>query len=90
MTNKERDALDEEKIIKAAMLKLEENFWKAIVETKDDMPTLATAAICLKVALKIYKSVLTNDDVESLLSIALETTPPLLEFDLLFKNKVLH
>jgi len=80
---------DEEKL-SSAMLKLEEDFWKAIVQTKNTLPTVATAAICLKVALKIYKSVLTYEDVERLLAEALETTPSLLESDSLSKNKVLH
>ena len=79
---------DEEKLI-AAMLKLEEDFWKVLVQAKDDLPMVASAAICLKVALKIYKSVLAHDDVERLLAVALETTPPLLgqEFP---DPKVLH
>ena len=80
--------IDEEKLI-AAMLKLEEDFWKVLVQTKDALPMVASAAICLKVALKIYKSVLAHDDVERLLAVALETTPPLLgqEFP---DPKVLH
>ena len=80
--------IDEEKLI-AAMLKLEEDFWKALVQSKDELPMVASAAICLKVALKIYKSVLAHDDVERLLAVALETTPPLLgqEFP---DPKVLH
>ena len=88
MTNEEKDTIDEEKLI-AAMLKLEEDFWKVLVQSKDELPMIASAAICLKVALKIYKSVLAHDDVESLLAVALETTPPLLgqEFP---DPKVLH
>jgi len=88
MTNEEKDTIDEEKLI-AAMLKLEEDFWKVLVQSKDELPMIASAAICLKVALKIYKSVLAHDDVERLLAVALETTPPLLgqEFP---DPKVLH
>ena len=79
---------DEEKL-SLAMLKLEEDFWKVLVQSKDELPMIASAAICLKVALKIYKSVLAHDDVERLLAVALETTPPLLgqEFP---DPKVLH
>ena len=79
---------DEEKLI-AAMLKLEEAFWKVLVQSKDELPMVASAAICLKVALKIYKSVLSHEDVERLLAVALETTPPLLEQELP-DPKVLH
>ena len=79
---------DEEKL-SLAMLKLEEDFWKALVQTKDALPMVASAAICLKVALKIYKSVLAHDEVESLLAVALETTPPLLGQELP-DPKVLH
>jgi hypothetical protein len=89
MTNEEKDTTDEEKLI-AAMMKLEEDFWKVLVQSKDVLPMVASAAISLKVALKIYKSILDDDDVERLLAVALETTPPLLESDLLSKNKVLH
>ena len=88
MTNKEKDTIDEEKI-SVAMLKLEEDLWRSLALSKDVLPMVASAAICLKVALKIYKSVLAHDDVESLLAVALETTPPLLgqEFP---DPKVLH
>ena len=88
MTNKEKDAIDEEKL-SAAMLKLEEDLWRSLALSKDVLPMVASAAICLKVALKVYKSVLSHEDVERLLAVALETTPPLLEQELP-DPKVLH
>jgi len=77
---KENLMINEEKINLDMMLKkIEENLWKTLNQTKDTIPVLYTAAIYLKVALKIYKSVLTHDDVERLLRMALEETPPLME-----------
>jgi len=91
---KENLMINEEKINLDMMLKkIEENLWKTLNQTKDTIPVLYTAAIYLKVALKIYKSVLTHDDVERLLRMALEETPPLMESEFLFENKdkkVLH
>jgi len=87
MTKKEKDTTDKE--TSAAMLALEENLWRALALSKDKLPMIASAAICLKVALKIYKSVLSHEDVERLLAVALETTPPLLEQELP-NPKVLH
>ena len=88
MTNKEKDTIDEEKI-SVAMLKLEEDLWRSLALSKDVLPMVASAAICLKVALKIYKSVLSPEDIERLLVHALETTPPLLEQEIP-DPKVLH
>ena len=87
MTNKEKNTKNEE--TGAAMLKLEEDLWRSLALSKDVLPMVASAAICLKVALKIYKSVLSHEDVERLLAVALETTPPLLEQELP-DPKVLH
>jgi len=81
---KENLMINEEKINLDMMLKkIEENLWKTLNQTKDTIPVLYTAAIYLKVALKIYKSVLTHDDVERLLRMALEETPPLMESEFL-------
>ena len=87
MSKKEKDTKNEE--TGAAMLKLEEDLWRSLALSKDVLPMVASAAICLKVALKIYKSVLSHEDVERLLAVALETTPPLLEQELP-DPKVLH
>ena len=88
---KENLMITEEKINLDIMLKkIEENLWKTLNQTKDTIPVLYTAAIYLKVALKIYKSVLTHDDIEHLLRMALKKTPSLMESELLSENKVLH
>ena len=56
---------------------IEENLWKTLNQTKDTIPALYTAAIYLKVALKIYKSILSHNELENLLHYALEETPAL-------------
>ena len=58
---------------------IEENLWKTLNQTKDTIPALYTAAIYLKVALKIYKSILSHNELENLLHYALEETPALME-----------
>jgi len=70
---------------------IEENLWKTLNQTKDTIPALYTAAIYLKVALKIYKSILSHNELENLLHYALEETPALMESELLPKvKKILH
>ena len=70
---------------------IEENLWKTLNQTKDTIPALYTAAIYLKVALKIYKSILSHNELENLLHMALEDTPALADSELLPKvKKVLH
>ena len=67
---------------------IEENLWKTLNQTKDTIPALYTAAIYLKVALKIYKSILSHNELENLLHYALEETPA---SELLPKvKKILH
>jgi len=58
---------------------IEENLWKTLNQTKDTIPVLYIAAIYLKVALKIYKSILSHNDLENLLHYALKETPALME-----------
>ena len=58
---------------------IEENLWKTLNQTKDTIPASYIAAIYLKVALKIYKSILSHNDLENLLHYALEETPALME-----------
>ena len=70
---------------------IEENLWKTLNQTKDTIPALYIAAIYLKVALKIYKSILSHNELENLLHMALEETPALDDSELLPKvKKVLH
>ena len=70
---------------------IEENLWKTLNQTKDTIPVLYTAAIYLKVALKIYKSILSHNELENLLHYALEETPALADSELLPKvKKILH
>ena len=70
---------------------IEENLWKTLNQTKDTIPALYTAAIYLKVALKIYKSILSHNELVNLLHYALEETPASMESKLLPKvKKVLH
>ena len=56
---------------------IEENLWKTLNQTKDTIPVLYIAAIYLKVALKIYKSILNHNDLKKLLHYAFEETPAL-------------
>ena len=58
---------------------IEENLWKTLNQTKDTIPASYIAAIYLKVALKIYKSILSHNELENLLHYALEETPALME-----------
>jgi hypothetical protein len=58
---------------------IEENLWKTLNQTKDTIPVLYIAAIYLKVALKIYKSILSHNDLKNLLHYALEETSALAE-----------
>ena len=58
---------------------IEENLWKTLNQTKDTIPALYTAAIYLKVALKIYKSILSHNELKNLLHMALKETPALME-----------
>ena len=58
---------------------IEENLWKTLNQTKDTIPVLYTAAIYLKVALKIYKSILSHNELKNLLHMALKETPALME-----------
>ena len=74
---KENVMINEEKINLDMLKQIEENLWKTLNQTKDTIPVLYTAAIYLKVALKIYKNVLTHDDLKDLLHTALEETPAL-------------
>ena len=70
---------------------IEENLWKTLNQTKDTIPASYIAAIYLKVALKIYKSILSHNDLENLLHYALEETPALADSELLPKvKKILH
>ena len=70
---------------------IEENLWKTLNQTKDTIPASYIAAIYLKVALKIYKSILSHNELENLLHYALEETPALMESELLPKvKKILH
>ena len=70
---------------------IEENLWKTLNQTKDTIPALYTAAIYLKVSLKIYKSILSHNELKNLLHMALEDTPALADSELLPKvKKVLH
>ena len=70
---------------------IEENLWKTLNQTKDTIPALYTAAIYLKVALKIYKSILSHNELKNLLHMALKETPALMESELLPKvKKILH
>ena len=70
---------------------IEENLWKTLNQTKDTIPASYIAAIYLKVALKIYKSILSHNELKNLLHYALEETPALMESELLPKvKKVLH
>ena len=69
--------INDDNVSSDMLQQIEENLWKTLNQTKDTIPALYTAAIYLKVSLKIYKSILSHNDLKNLLHYALEETPAL-------------
>ena len=69
--------INDDNVSSDMLQQIEENLWKTLNQTKDTIPASYIAAIYLKVALKIYKSILSHNDLENLLHYALEETPAL-------------